>query len=117
MTPLAFSIELQTMSGLTSVLTHAARLGGQVTFLHAHAGQVQLRLLAPPQCAHRFGPQLEKIVEVIAVRELAAVEGTWRTLESNAPALFDRRPTTLAQTSTIWLNVSASSCPLRPRGA
>jgi hypothetical protein len=52
------------------VLTHTARLGGEVTYLEAHAGRVQLQLLSPPHCVHRFAPQLERIVEVVSLQQM-----------------------------------------------
>jgi hypothetical protein len=80
MQPLRFLLELQTMSALASVLTHAARLGGEITYLEAHAGRVQVHLLSPPQCVHRFAPQLERIVEVVSLEQLPIEEVESREL-------------------------------------
>jgi hypothetical protein len=74
MQPLAFSLKLQSMSDLGSVLTHTARLGGEVTYLEAEGGRVHLHVLAPQRCVHRFAPQLERIVGVISLRELPSRE-------------------------------------------
>jgi hypothetical protein len=63
--PLLFDLELQDMRALLTVLTHLARLGAQVTHIHASANAATIALLVRAETAHRFAPQLDRIVEVI----------------------------------------------------
>jgi hypothetical protein len=62
------------MSVLPRMLMLIGRLGGTVTYICAADGRVELAIDAPGHVAHRFGPQLDRIVEVTMIRQLGADE-------------------------------------------
>jgi hypothetical protein len=70
MTILTFAMELRRMSSLPRVLMLCQRLGAQVTYLSAAEGSANLVLAAPPEAAHRFAPQLRRIIDVVELTEL-----------------------------------------------
>jgi hypothetical protein len=67
---LAFELELQSLSGLLTVLTTVARLGGNLTCLEAAQGKARLGVDVPRQVAHRLEGLLGQLVEVLCVRAL-----------------------------------------------
>jgi hypothetical protein len=71
-TLLVFELELQSLSGLLTVLTTVARLGGNLTCLEAAQCQARLGVDMPLQVAHRLEGLLGQIVEVLRVRSLQA---------------------------------------------
>lgn len=70
MTILTFAMELRRMASLTKVLMLCQRLGGQVTYLSAADGKANIVLAAPAGAAHRFAPQLRRIIDVLELTEL-----------------------------------------------
>lgn len=70
MTILRFDIRLRRLTVLPRLLLLVIRLGGQVRAVHAAGGRVDLTIDAPPDVAHRFRPQLDRIVEVVAITDV-----------------------------------------------
>lgn len=70
MTILTFAMELRRMASLTKVLMLCQRLGAQVTYLSAADRSANLVLSAPAEAAHRFAPQLRRIIDVVELTEL-----------------------------------------------
>jgi hypothetical protein len=70
---LTFAVLLRRMTALTKVLLHCQRLGGTVTFVSAADGRGNIVVSAPNHAAHRFAPQLRRIVDVLELTELHAV--------------------------------------------
>lgn len=70
--PVALAVEMQSSSTLLTVLTTVARLGCRATAVHAIEGTASLDVLAPRRVAHRLVPCLRELIEVLAVKELAA---------------------------------------------
>lgn len=70
MKSLTFAMKLRNMSALPKVLMLCQRLGGMVTYLSAADGQANLVLLTPRDRAHRFAPQLRRLVDVTSLTEL-----------------------------------------------
>ena len=70
---LTFAIVLRRMSALPKVLLLTARLGGSVTYVSAADGRANIVVRAPQSAAHRFAPQLRRIVDVIELKELRMV--------------------------------------------
>ena len=73
MTILTFALVLRRMAALPKLLLLMARLGGQVTYVSAADGRANLVVRAPAEAAHRFAPQLRRIVDVLDVHELHVV--------------------------------------------
>jgi hypothetical protein len=73
MTIMTFALVLRRMSALTKVLMLMARLGGQVTYVAAADGRTNIVVRAPQHSAHRFAPQLRRIIDVLDVNELHMV--------------------------------------------
>ena len=71
---LTFGIVLRRMSALTKMLMIVARLGGKVTYISAADCRITLVVLAPASAAHRFAPQLRRIVDVLELVELRSAE-------------------------------------------
>ena len=69
MKTLHFDIQLRRMSVLPRLLLLTARLGGEVRSINAVDGKLELTIDAPDQAAHRFAPQLDRIVDVISVQQ------------------------------------------------
>ena len=70
---LTFALQLRRMTALTKVLLHCERLGGTVTFVSAAEGRANIVLQAPLHAAHRFAPQLRRIIDVCELIELHTV--------------------------------------------
>jgi hypothetical protein len=70
MTILTLGMKLRRMASLTKVLMLCQRLGAEVTYLSAADGSANLVLAAPVGAAHRFAPQLRRIVDVVELTEL-----------------------------------------------
>ncbi len=70
---LTLALTLRRMTALTKVLLHCERLGGTVTFVSAADGRANIVVLAPQQAAHRFAPQLRRIIDVRELIELHTV--------------------------------------------
>ena len=70
---LTFGLMLRRMTALTKVLLHCERLGGAVTFVSAAGGRANIVVSAPNHAAHRFAPQLRRIVDVLDLIELHTV--------------------------------------------
>jgi hypothetical protein len=70
MTELRFEITLRNDEALPRLLMLAARLGGQVGLLVAESGHVLLEVAAPDETAHRLGPQLGRLMDVVEIRTL-----------------------------------------------
>lgn len=75
-TIMTFALVLRRMSALPRVLMLAARLGGEVTYVAAADGRLNMVVRAPNHAAHRFAPQLRRIVDVLDVNELHMVAAT-----------------------------------------
>ena len=73
MTILTFSAVIRRSTALTRILTLVARLGGDVTYLSAVERRATLVVRAPRRAAHRFAPQLRKIIDVIELIELRRI--------------------------------------------
>lgn len=67
---LTFHIMLRRMSVLTKMLMVVSRLGGKVTYLSAVDRRATLVIQAPLISAHRFAPQLRRMVDVLEIIEL-----------------------------------------------
>ncbi len=70
---LTFALVLRRMTALTKVLLHCERLRGKVTFVSAADGRANIVVWAPNHAAHRFAPQLRRIMDVMELNELHAV--------------------------------------------
>jgi len=70
---MTFAIVLRRMSALPKVLQSIARLGGTLTYVSAVDGRANLVVQSPESAAHRFAPQLRKIVDVVELQELRIV--------------------------------------------
>ena len=70
MTTLRFDIELRRITVLPRVLMLASRLGAVVRAVHADGQRVDLTVEAPDEIAHRLGPQLGRIIEVVEITEV-----------------------------------------------
>jgi hypothetical protein len=70
---LTFAMVLRRMSALPKVLMLISRLGGTVTYVSAADGRANIVLQAPEAAAHRFAPQLRRIIDVIELSELRVV--------------------------------------------
>jgi len=57
------------MTALARLLLLTTRLGGEIRSVNAVDGKLELVIDAPEHAAHRFGPQLERIVDVISLQE------------------------------------------------
>ena len=66
---LTFNIELRKMTALPRILMLGARLGGAVRSVHAESHMMDLSVDAPIESAHRFGPQLRRLIDVLEVAE------------------------------------------------
>ncbi|MCP4246302.1 MAG: hypothetical protein GY778_04560 [bacterium] len=84
---LTFALVLRRMSALPKALLLVNRLGGSVTYLSAADGRANVVVRAPRSAAHRFAPQLRRIVDVMELRELRMVGAA----EQDAPGPADRR--------------------------
>lgn len=73
---LTFAVRLRRMSTLPKVLLLIARLGGTVTYVAAVDGQANVVVQSPSSAAHRFSPQIRRIVDVIEVIELRVANAT-----------------------------------------
>jgi len=71
---LTFAMVLGRMSALPKVLLLISRLGGTVSYVSAAEGRANVVVAAPSAAAHRFAPQLRRIVDVIELTELRVVE-------------------------------------------
>lgn len=70
---LTFAMVLRRMAALPKVLLLVARLGGNVSYVSAADGQMNLVVHAPQAAAHRFAPQLRRIIDVLELHELRMV--------------------------------------------
>jgi hypothetical protein len=70
---LTFALVLRRMAALPRVLLLVARLGGNVTYVSAADGRANLVVLAPANAAHRFVPQLRRLIDVVELTELRMV--------------------------------------------
>ena len=70
---LTFALVLGKMSALPKVLLLCQRLGGTVTYVSAADGRANIVVSAPQRCAHRFAPQLRRIIDVLDLTELHMV--------------------------------------------
>jgi hypothetical protein len=70
MTELRFEITVRTMESLPRLLMLTARLGGQIGLLLAESEHVLLEVAAPDETAHRLGPQLGRLMDVVEIRTL-----------------------------------------------
>ena len=82
---LTFALTLRRMTALTKVLLHCERLGGTVSFVSAAGGQANIVVSAPNHAAHRFTPQLRRIVDVLDLIELHPASIANGTNEAEAP--------------------------------
>ncbi len=78
---LTFNLELRRMTVLPRILMLVARLGGTVCSVRAQSNVMSLSIDAPLECAHRFAPQLRRIIEVLSVTE--AADDTQHHADSN----------------------------------
>ena len=70
---LTFALVLRRMSALTNVFMLCQRLGGTVTYISAADGRANIVVSAPRRSAHRFAPQLRRIMDVLELIELRAL--------------------------------------------
>ena len=70
---LTFAINLKRMSMLPKVLMLCERLGGTVTYVSAADGRANIVLSSTKERAHRFAPQLRRIIDVVDLHELHVV--------------------------------------------
>jgi hypothetical protein len=68
---LSFALVLRQMNALPRVLMLVARLGGKIAYISAADDRMTLSLVAPESVAHRFGPQLRRIIDVVELTEYA----------------------------------------------
>jgi hypothetical protein len=73
MISLTFALVLRRSSVLPRLLLLCYRLGGTVTYLSAADEHVSIVLSAPKKNAHRFAPQLRRIIDVLELSELHTV--------------------------------------------
>ena len=80
---LTFALVLRRMSALTKVFMLCQRLGGTVTYISAADGRANIVVSTPRRSAHRFAPQLRRIMDVLELIELHAVgvDGSTRDSE------------------------------------
>ena len=80
---LTFALVLRRMSALTKVFMLCQRLGGTVTYISAADGRANIVVSTPRRSAHRFEPQLRRIMDVLELIELHAVgvDGSTRDSE------------------------------------
>ena len=71
---LTFAMILRRMSALTKVLLLCQRLGATVTYVSAAEGRANIVLSAPRRAAHRFAPQLRRVIDVTDLTVLHRVE-------------------------------------------
>lgn len=83
---LTFAMTLRRMSALPKVLLLCQRLGGAVTYLSAADGRATMVLSAPQAAAHRFAPQLRRLMDVLDLQELQIVG-----VDATAPVAADAR--------------------------
>lgn len=67
---LNFALVLRRMAVLPKVLLLIARLGGTVHYLSAADGRANVVVHAPSASAHRFAPQLRRLMDVVELTEL-----------------------------------------------
>ena len=70
---MTFAMTLKRMSALPKVLLLCDRLGGTVTYVSAADGRANIVLSTPAERAHRFAPQLRRIIDVVDLTELHMV--------------------------------------------
>ncbi len=70
---LTFAMVLRRMAALPKVLLLIARLGGTVSYVSAADGRANIVVQAPGTAAHRFAPQLRRIIDVVELTELRMV--------------------------------------------
>jgi len=75
MKTLRFDIHLRRMEVLPRILLLITRLGGTVQAVRAADGRVDLTIETPDEIAHRFGPQIGRIVEVTEIHPLDVAAG------------------------------------------
>jgi hypothetical protein len=63
------ALELQSSSSLLTVLATVARLGGQLSRIHAVESRAVLSVRIAPHLAHRIVPCLGQVIGVLSVRE------------------------------------------------
>lgn len=73
---LTFALMMRRMGALPRILLLIARLGGNVTYLSAADGRATLVVTAPANVAHRFAPQLRRLIDVTELTELRIVGAT-----------------------------------------
>ncbi len=88
---LTYALVLRQMGVLPKLLLLIARLGGNVTYVSAAEGRANLAVSAPSAAAHRFAPQLRRIVDVAEVIELRMAEGATGTVPVAVPRAARRR--------------------------
>ncbi len=81
---LTFALVLRRMSALTNVFMLCQRLGGTMTYISAADGRANIVVSAPQRSAHRFAPQLRRIMDVLELIELhaAGVNGSVRASDA-----------------------------------
>jgi hypothetical protein len=70
---LTFALVLRRMSALPKILMLCQRLGGEISYVSAADGKANIAMMAPGYAAHRFAPQLRRIIDVLDVKELHVV--------------------------------------------
>ncbi len=70
---LTFALHLHRMSILPKILMLCQRLGGEVTYVSAADGRANIVVAAPNEAAHRFAPQIRRLIDVLELTELHAV--------------------------------------------
>lgn len=79
---LTFALHLRQMSILPKILMLCQRLGGTVTYVSAADGRANIVVAAPQAAAHRFAPQIRRLIDVLELTELHAVGLTEQGKES-----------------------------------
>ena len=78
-----FSVVMRHTQALTKMLMLVGRLGGKLTYLSAVGKRATLVFEAAPDAAHRFGPQIRRIIDVIELKELRRSDKAGGTTEDN----------------------------------
>ncbi|GJM25221.1 MAG: hypothetical protein DHS20C16_16360 [Phycisphaerae bacterium] len=70
---LTFALHLHRMSILPKILMLCQRLGGEVTYVSAADGRANIVVATPKAAAHRYAPQIRRLIDVLELTELHAV--------------------------------------------
>lgn len=83
---LTFSVVMRHSQALTKILMLVSRLGGKLTYLSAVDKRATLVIEVALGAAHRFAPQIRRILDVSELVELRHSEGARGVADENPPA-------------------------------